>query len=85
MQGGDLGQVWEDVLSIILGVAACVGAPNREVAALKGLGTSKARLQGCIASLVALNTVWRVGRATHLPEVAGYAGLDVGSLQKVCF
>ena len=83
MQGGDLEQVWEEVLGITLGVAACIGAPNSRVAALRGLGPAKARLQGCIASLVALNTVWRVGRATHLPELAGYSSLDVGSLQKV--
>jgi hypothetical protein len=82
-QGVEVSQVWNDTLGITLGVAACVSAPNQTVAALTELGEAKGRLQGCIASLVALNTVWQVGRATYLPELGGYAGLDAGSLDKV--
>lgn len=82
-QGEELGQVWDATLGATLRVAACVGAPNRAVTALTGLEEAKGRLQGCVASLVALNTVWRVGRATYLPELSGYAGLDVGALPQV--
>ncbi len=60
-----------------------MSAPNAAVAALAGLGEAKSRLHGCIASLLALNTVWRVGRATYLPELSSFAGLNVGALDKV--
>ena len=43
----------------------------------------KTKLQGCVASLVALNTVWEVGKATYLPELVGYAATDLSLLEKV--
>lgn len=61
-----------------------VSAPSQAAAsAIGSVAEVKSKLQGCVASLVALDTVWEVGKATYLPELAGYAATDLSSLETV--
>ena len=50
MQGGDLEQVWEDVLGVTLGGAACVGADWADAVVIDALlstaGTRKGYMGG---------------------------------------
>ena len=61
-----------------------VSAPSQAAAsAIGSVAEVKSKLQGCVASLVALDTVWEVGKATYVPELAGYADTDLSSLETV--
>lgn len=83
MQGFGPEEAWVELLTVALEALAILNAPNKAVQEVHGAMEAKARLQGCIACLVTLNTVWEVGKATHLVELTGFAQTDLSSLDKV--
>lgn len=62
---------------------ALLTAPGNASPSFQGAQDLKGRIQGCVASIVALNTVWEVGRAAYLPELEGYARTDFSLSDKV--
>ena len=76
-------QAWTDVLKVALEAQTLLTAPGKASPSVNGSQEMKEKIQGCVASLVALDTIWEVGKATYLPELGGYARTDLSSLEQV--
>ena len=71
-----------EALRVALEALAFLSAPS-DAASIRNSAGLKVRLQGCVASLVALTTIWEVGQAAYLPELSGFAETDLTSIEKV--
>ena len=82
-QGFQIKTAWSGVLGVATKALSLVTAPLQAASSMSNAAVVKVKLQGCVASLVALNTVWEVGKATYLPELTGYAATDFSALERV--
>ena len=82
-QAEDLGLALDATAEAAAEAAAYAGLASNAVAGLSGCTAEQLWLDGCVSATTALRTVWEVGRAAFLPELAGFALTDTAALQEV--
>ena len=82
-QAEDLGPALDAAAQSAVEAAAYAGLASDAAAGLSGCTAEGLRLDGCVSAITALRTVWEVGRAAFLPELAGFALTDTAALQEV--